>query len=387
MINYNELVEKYDTPMFIYNIDVLRDRINYLKSIFKDIDLIFAVKANTFIVKEIEDIIDGYEICSYGEYQVCDRLDIKSSQMIISGVNKDDEFVGNIFDKRKDIKKYTIESLEHYKLLNKYSLKHNIKINALIRLTSGNQFGVSEEDFLKIINEKGENIHILGIQYFSGTQNKLIKRTVKEIEYLNTFIDKLNNEYNFKVEEVEYGPGLPIVYFEDNEWDENKFLNEVYNELTKLNVKHIAIEVGRSIVAGCGLYLTRVVDLKSNQNGNYVILDGGINHLVYYGQMMAMKKPRFEVITKNKGKLVNYNLCGSLCTINDILLKNVDLNELSLNDLFIFKDTGAYSSTEGINLFLTRNLPKVVLYKSGRSLLVRDNLETSKLNFPNYERK
>ena len=78
-----------------------------------------------------------------------------------------------------------------------------------------------------------------------------------------------------------------------------------------------------------------------------------------------------------------YNICGSLCTINDFLVKNIKTRKLSINDVFIFKNTGAYSSTEGISLFLSRDLPKVVIKENNNYELVRTNIKTSEMNFPN----
>ena len=126
--------------------------------------------------------------------------------------------------------------------------------------------------------------------------------------------------------------------------------------------------------------------MKENQNGNFVIVDGGINHLVYYGSTLAMKTPMFEVLGNNKKELYHYNIYGSLCTVNDVLLKNVELGKLNIGDVFIFKNTGAYSITEGISLFLSRDLPKVIINKSGKNILVRDIISTSGLNSPVYER-
>ena len=130
--------------------------------------------------------------------------------------------------------------------------------------------------------------------------------------------------------------------------------------------------------------LLKVVDLKENKTGKYAIIDGGINHLVYYGGTMGMMRPKFEILNKSNTKENIYNIFGSLCTINDIIVKNVSLPELEINDTFVFKNTGAYSVTEGINLFLSRDMPKVLLLKNKNVLLVRDNINTYKLNSPNY---
>ena len=91
-----------------------------------------------------------------------------------------------------------------------------------------------------------------------------------------------------------------------------------------------------------------------NKGQNYAIVDGGIHHLVYYGQTMAMKFPHLEIYpARNDENTEDWNLMGSLCTINDIIIKQYPVSNLQIGDAFIFKNTGAYCMTEGISLFTT----------------------------------
>ena len=385
-MDYKELIEKYKTPMFLYDSNILNKRINYIKSkINKDYRIIYAVKANTFIIKELDDLVDGYEICSYGEYEICEELKINKNKYIISGVNKEKYYIEEMIN--NNVSKYTIESINQYLLLDELVNKYKKKINILIRLTNGNQFGVSKEDFIKIIefNKNNEYIKISGIEYFTGTQKLSIKKINNEIDYIIEFIKEIENKYNIMLEEVEYGPGSPVFYFNE-EFDEDNYFDELNKALSKIKNKKISLEIGRSIAASCGQYITSIVDIKGNELGNSIILDGGINHLVYYGQTMAMRIPDFEIVPKRKKEKKNYNLFGSLCTINDILLKNIELNSPVIGDYIIFKNTGAYSITEGIALFLSRELPSVVIYdRNGKYNLVRKHLKTSTINCPNIK--
>ena len=176
-----------------------------------------------------------------------------------------------------------------------------------------------------------------------------------------------------------------VNYFEnDKEFLENEYLNRVKELLENMEYKGtITLELGRSIVASCGDYYTSVVDIKKNHEGNFAILDGGMNHLVYYGQMMAMKHPMLTVFPNKKDNPDDWNLCGALCTVNDLIVKKISVNNLEVGDIFIFHNTGAYAMTEGISLFLSRDLPKVVLVEKNKYKIVRDNIPTYKLNMPN----
>lgn len=384
-----KLINEVSTPFYVFDINVLRDRIDYLNSMMpENVHLCYAMKANPFVVKEIDEIIEKYEICSYGEWNIAKKMGVSDSKMVISGVYKDEISIEDILNNYKNGEVFTIESLNQIELLNKLTKEKKKVINIILRLTSGNQFGMCEEEIIEILENRAkyEYLNIMGIQYFSGTQKKLSKRIIKELEYVDEFVLNLKNNLGFVVEELEFGPGFPVVYFEtEQDFDEQTYLMEIADKIKNMKYQgHITMELGRSIVASCGSYYTKVVDKKTNKEGNFAVLDGGMNHLVYYGQMMAMKKPMLDILPKREDKILeNWNLVGSLCTINDLIVKQLPVSNLEIGDIFVFKNTGAYSMTEGISLFLSRDLPKVVFVQGGEMKIVRENINTYKFNMPN----
>lgn len=384
------ILKNYETPIYVFDIDKLKQRIKFLReNLTKKLELCYAIKANTFIVKEINDDVDRFEVCSPGEYSICEESNITPEKIVISGVYKTPSVIEYMITTNQKIGRYTVESLEQLKLLDELSKKHNVKLNILLRLTSGNQFGINEEDIEEIIAEKDSytNLNFEGIQYFSGTQKRTNKRLQKEIDYLDEFLTRLEEKYNYVAEELEFGTGFPVHYFQGEEFDEVEFLKEFSNGIDNMKYSgKIVIELGRSIAASCGYYLTKVVDKKTNKCQNYAILDGGIHHLVYYGQTMAMKFPHLEIYPLRDNKNTqDWNLMGSLCTINDIIIKQYPVSNLQVGDVFIFKNTGAYCMTEGISLFLSRELPEVALLKGGELKLVREAFKTYTLNKPSYK--
>ena len=100
---------------------------------------------------------------------------------------------------------------------------------------------------------------------------------------------------------------------------------------------------------------------------------------------MAMKFPHLEIYpSRENANTEDWNLMGSLCTINDIIIKQYPVSNLQIGDVFVFKNTGAYCMTEGISLFLSRELPQVALLKNGKLELVRDSFKTYILNKSEY---
>nr|WP_164124885.1 hypothetical protein [uncultured Sharpea sp.] len=232
---------------------------------------------------------------------------------------------------------------------------------------------MSEEDIKAILQRKDEEVTIEGLEYFSGTQKRSLKKIKKEIDYLKNFI----NELAYPFTEVEYGPGLPVHYFHE-EFDEESYLDEL-NDMLSFDLP-LYLESGRSIVASCGQYVTSVKDFKTNKEGNFAIIDGGIHQLVYYGGMMGMKNPVYEHLPHREGEEKMWTICGSLCTTNDLVVRAMPLKSLEVGDLIVFKNTGAYSITEGIALFLSRDLPAVLLKRKNEIKKLRDHTYTWSLN-------
>ena len=81
------------------------------------------------------------------------------------------------------------------------------------------------------------------------------------------------------------------------------------------------------------------------------------------------------------GQVKEWNIFGSLCTTNDVLVKRLPLEGLRLGDVLVFEKAGAYSVTEGIALFLSRELPAVVLIREdGTPACVRRITPTDPFN-------
>lgn len=373
-----ELIEKvvnnYETPTYVFDIKTLKDRIKYLRnSLPQNIKICYAIKANTFIIKDIEEDIDRFEVCSNGEYEICNSRGIDCGKILISGINKDEKLINKII-RETDIRLFSVESMSQFEALK--NQKENVKI--LIRITSGNQFGINESECIKIIQERElyPHIDIVGLQYFTGTQKSSIKILKKELEYMDGLINQIEKDCNFTVKELEFGTGFPVHYFNNEKFDECLFFEEFSQLLNNLKSNcSIILEIGRSIVANCGMYLTKVVDKKINKDERFAIVDGGINHLVYYGQFMAMKVPKMEVYPKKQNENVQeWNICGSLCTVNDILVKKFEVANLQIGDVLVFKNTGAYCMTEGISLFLSRDLPQILINDFNNNIMVVRNI-------------
>lgn len=380
-----ELAVSLGTPAYVFDTDILTGRIQWVSEKIRPAKLCFAIKANPFLIGEMEREVERFEVCSPGEFQICVRNGLDMNKIVLSGVYKEYEDVR--YAMKQGVVHYTAESKAQFALISRCARELKKPVQVLLRVTSGNQFGMSETDVKELIRGRTlcPEIQIRGVQYFTGTQKKNGKKIAAEVAYIEDFIRRLREEEQFQVRELEFGPGLGVPYFTKDDPEEDVLLLEEFTELFKEKRSYeLIFEMGRFLTASCGYYMTKIVDQKENDAVNVCIVDGGIHHVNYYGQNMAMKTPvlsHFPQHPAEEDAPVEWTVYGSLCTVADILLKKLPLLDVRVGDYLVFHNIGAYSVTEGIYLFLSRRMPKIYLYSSRRgAVLLRGGNETWTLN-------
>lgn len=376
-----ELAVSLDTPSYVFDTDILTERARWIADTIRPAKLCFAMKANPFLVKVLDGYVERYEVCSPGEFHICVQNGLDMEKIVLSGVNKEYEDV--LYAMEQGVVHYTAESRGQFYLVSRCAEELDRHVEILLRVTSGNQFGMSEEDVRQLIRERDKYpyVNICGLQYFTGTQKKVIKKIAAEVEYIEELIRRLEEEEGFVTRELEFGPGLGVPYFTKDDFAEDRSLLEAFMELFREKRPYeVTFEMGRYLTASCGYYMTKIMDQKRNDAVNVCIVDGGINHVNYYGQNMAMKTPILSYFPQHpleQEKEEEWTVYGSLCTVADILLKKLPLCDARVGDYLVFHNIGAYSVTEGIYLFLSRRMPKIYLYGEKEGVrLVRGALET-----------
>lgn len=388
-------LKKPCSPAYIFDADAFADRCRRVKAAIGDVPLTYSIKANPFLLHCLPEEIAHVEVCSPGELAICKALKVDPESIIYSGVTKEQCDVEQAVS--YDVGILTAESILHVELENQAVLKFGKeKKKVILRLTSGNQFGMSVSDIESLIanREQYEGLEFYGIHHYSGTQKKM-RQIKKDLQRLDALLQELKSKYDFQAQLIEYGPGLGVDYFEaPYEEADMQILSEAVPEIMEFAKKYpLGIEMGRFLAAPCGNYLTQIKDRKENSETNYLICDGGIHHLKYHGQTMAMQVPPIEVyqdvcdvmqaepVQVSEDDRIPYMICGSLCTVADVLVREAELAPVTIGDYLLFGRCGAYSVTEGTALFLSRTMPQIYLYAKEKGyLLVRDFIESSQLN-------
>lgn len=391
--------QSYQGPMYIFDLDIAKKVCErFVEKLQGQAKLCYAMKTNPFLVAYMEPLVDRIEVCSMGEFRICQSLSIAKEKLLISGVLKRQEDMEEILAYLGNNAFITLESLEHVRIVNEIAERLNIQINVYPRLSSGNQFGMDRETITELIQNRNKYSHFTfaGLHYFSGTQKKSTKKNCKELGMLCDFLVEIKDRYGFVFPELEYGSGEKVAYFEGDEDTRFDDMEVLANEIRRLSIPaQVTLEMGRAFAADCGYYLTKIWDIKKIEENNYCIVDGGMHHLNYDGQIRGMYKPNIITLQlsdksskastfgsdEEAEKMEKYTICGALCTGNDILLSGWETEKKNVGDVLAFCNAGAYSMTEGASLFLSHDLPKVITYSNEHGFSVlRDHVETWKLN-------
>ncbi|HCT90303.1 MAG TPA: diaminopimelate decarboxylase [Lachnospiraceae bacterium] len=377
------------TPAYVFDLDGLRARVRRIRGALEGrAGICYAIKANPFLTGPLMGEADSFELCSPGEVRICERAGAGREQMVVSGVYKEESELEHFFTDGGPLPLFTAESEGQLGLLSDLSGRYGCRMDVLLRLTSGNQFGMDKETVRGILNRRAQypQLRFLGLQQYGGTQKKTAERITRNLEKFAAFTAELEQQTGWRAECLEFGPGAPVNYFDTDHYPgDEEILQALSACLDNLSFAgRIVFEMGRFLAADCGTYLTRVVDVKENDGQSYCIVDGGIHQLNYYGQALGMRIPEIlRLPGESTGTVRPWNICGALCTVNDVLVRGYRAGDMHPGEVLAFCRAGAYGVSEGSALFLSRDLPAVYFYEKEKGLRpVRLRTATDPLNSP-----
>lgn len=352
--------QRYKTPFFWYDIDLLEQTLQTIKneSDKYGYHVHYAVKANANqpILRKIKEFGFGADCVSGNEVLASVEAGFDNKQIVFAGVGKSDDEINIGLD--NDIFCFNVESIPEMEVINELAAKKgkiaqvalriNPNVNASTHhyITTGlqeNKFGINMwemEDVLKAL-EKFEAIKLIGIHFHIGSQINnlddfkglcLRANEIQEWFYARQII----------VDHVNVGGGLGIDY--DNP-DKNSIPDfeayfKVFKDHLKLRPKQtLHFELGRAVVGQCGSLITRVLYVKKGVQTNFAIVDAGMTELIRPALYQATHKIENLSSVKDEQR---YDVVGPICESSDCFGKALMLPETRRGDIIALRSAGAY---------------------------------------------
>lgn len=357
-----ELDKRYSLPLYIYDgRDAADNAVEMKENLGKKVRLCYSVKANYFIAEALNDTVDMFEVCTGGELEFCLHNNISGNKIVYNGVWKSEQDLKCALEAGVD--RLILDSAEQVQQLQD-AAKEPVKV--LLRLSSGNQFGMNLEEIVQIAENRSRysRLDILGIHYYAGTQRSCVRQVKEDMKILIRALEYMQSR-EIRIAEVQLGGGLGVpLYVCDNMKQYEEMADHLFTFIQTLSGRYkVTYECGRAIAANAGKYITQVFEKKLRENREILLVRGGSHHLRYYGNIVGQRQPFIDSVRRNTStKECRYMICGSLCSAGDILSMEYTQNCIEKGDYMIFYNAGAYSLQEAASLFLTMEMPRVLVY-------------------------
>lgn len=379
-----ELVSKFGTPLYLYSQkEILASLKNYTDAMGDQGMVCYAVKANSnlSVLQLLSEQGAGFDIVSLGELERVLLAGGEPSKIVFSGVAKQQEEIVRALE--VGIHCFNVESESELRVINDIaaslgksapvSIRVNPDVDAKTHpyISTGlkqNKFGIDISLVESVYDLAHElpNINVQGVDCHIGSQITELSPFIDALDRLLVLVDRLA-EKGIHIKHLDLGGGVGIQYeASDQIPDLSDYLAQVIQKTAKRNLKLI-MEPGRSIVGKAGIFVTRVVYLKSTEEHNFAIVDGGMNDLIRPALYQAWQNVK-EVTLKDVPK-VTWDVVGPICETGDFLAHDRKLS-IEADDYLAVMDSGAYGFTMASN-YNSRNRAAEVLVCQKDAKLIR----------------
>lgn len=396
------LAVEFGTPYYAYDLETVSGQAAALRDVLpSSFELAYAVKANPSlgIVVHLVGLGLGADVASAGELATALRAGVAPEGIVMTGPGKrDDELVAAV---AAGIRAITVESLGELERLDVIAARARVRVPVLLRSAvspearlervrlvgddGAGKFGMGSDDLIEAARRavRSSNLEPLGVHAFGASNVLDASALAAHVEATVDLGRDLAARAGFPLRLVDAGGGLGIPY-EGHE--ESLDLVGFGRRLAALAERmaadpvtrrtRVLLEPGRFLVGPAGAYVARVVDRKTVDGRDVVILDGGIHHLLrpaLTGQEHRVR--RVGGAGDGSGRFAPVTIAGPLCSGLDVLATEAMIQAPELGDLVAVLDVGAYGFTESMPYFLSHPIPAEVAVWSGRAQLLRPRLE------------
>ena len=159
------------------------------------------------------------------------------------------------------------------------------------------------------------------------------------------------------IQYIDLGGGLGI-FDNGKELDLIDVLINLEKTIINKNIKLI-LEPGRYLVAESGIILTKVNQIKSKGDKNFLGINCGMNNLIR-PMLYNSYHPIYNLSKINKENNKEYDIVGPICESGDLFGK-YDLPDSNVDDIILIENTGAYGYCMSSNYNLRGFLEEVLI--------------------------
>ncbi|MCH4825091.1 diaminopimelate decarboxylase [Planococcus halocryophilus] len=411
-----ELAKKYGTPLYVYDIQLFRDRARAFQETFEKAGIgyqvAYASKAfSTIAIYQVaaEEKL-SLDVVSAGELYTAVKAGFPVEKIHFHGNNKSVEELQMAFE--VGIGCIVVDNFYEIDLLKKLSERLEQPMNILLRVTPGieahthdyittgqedSKFGFDlkngqadrafeqtfDHDYLNLL---GLHCHI-GSQIFDTGAFQLAS------EKLMQKMASWKEQFDYTCPVLNLGGGFGIRYTEEDKPLEPAVYVEQMIETVKQTAKasgypipEIWIEPGRSLIGDAGTTLYTIGSTKEVPGTRkYAAVDGGMSDNIRPA-LYGAKYSSVIANNANAGLTEQYTIAGKCCESGDKLIEQADLPVVTAGDILGIFCTGAYGYSMASNynriarpavIFVENSVSQLVVKRETNDDLIKQDLPYS----------
>jgi diaminopimelate decarboxylase len=381
-IHITELVNSFDTPLYVYDAHIINRQYTRLKQAFSSCKtrINFACKAlnNVKVMRHLHDLGACLDTVSIQEVWLGLKAGFTPEEIIYTPNCVSMEEIDLA------VKEGVMINIDNISILEQFGLKYGNTVPICIRINphvmaGGNinistghidsKFGISIYQMRHVDRVvKNTGLNVIGLHMHTGSD-------IVDVDIFLRAADILfeQAEHFPDLTFIDFGSGFKVPYKPD---DHSTDIEELGEKLTA-RFKEFCSEYGRELelwfepgkflVSQAGTFLVKVNVLKQTTAAMFVGVDSGLNHLIR--PMLYNGYHHITNVSNPEGALRLYTVVGYICE-TDTFGWDRKLNEVREGDILAFNNAGAYGMTMASN-YNSRFRPAEVLIKNGKAELIR----------------
>ncbi len=391
-----ELAKQYGTPLMVLDENKIRATARLYKSAMEKYFgagsmPFFASKALSFkgIYRVMKDEGIGSDAVSAGEIYTAAATGFDISKMVFHGNNKtesDIEYAVSL-----GIGRFVVDGDEELELVNEIAGRHGIKQRIELRITPGIDPHTHKAVVTGSVDSKFGNaiatgqaesitrkalslpcVELMGYHCHIGSQIFETEPFIEAAQVMIKYAADIKAKTGFMAKEINLGGGFGVRYVKEHpHFDYEQAIKTIAEKMKEIaaengvQLPHIFMEPGRSMVADAGLTLYTVGSVKCIPDiKNYVSIDGGMADNPRY----ALYQSQYEIVVANKAdKKADFvcSVAGRCCESGDLIAENIRLQSAEKGDTLAVLVTGAYNYSMASNYNrLVR--PAMIMIRDGK---------------------
>ncbi|WP_227935113.1 diaminopimelate decarboxylase [Alkalihalobacillus deserti] len=398
-VNTVDLAAKYGTPLFVYDVALIRERAMQFQEAFKmeavPFQVAYASKAFSCLAMfQLADELGlSLDVVSGGELYTAIEAGYPMDRIHFHGNNKSLAELEMAVE--AGIGCIVVDNFYELRELSRICKERQHRMEVLLRITPGveahthDYISTGQEDskfgFDLVSGQvheavqqahEDEFLHLLGVHSHIGSQIFETKGFVMAVEKMFELIEVWKEKFDFTPSVLNLGGGFGIRYIEgDTPLPVGEYVRkmiEVVKEkaaATNLTMPEIWIEPGRSLVGDAGTTLYSIGSHKHIPNvRDYLAVDGGMSDNL----RPALYQAEYEGVLANRANeeaTETFSIAGKCCESGDMLIWDLPLPKANHEDILAVFCTGAYGYAMANN-YNRIPRPAVVFVEKGEAFEV-----------------